>query len=100
LRFHLIRAQKFPENGQIQRMYQPSTWACGVHDSYTQKGRQVSAEVLTVHSVPAHCTVSVPISHLVPAQSGVNLRGKEDSCNTGICKDQTFVSVVGGVFLD
>jgi hypothetical protein len=88
--FHLIRAQKFPDQRQIRHIYQPSTWARGVHDSHTKKGRHMSAEVLNVHSVPAHHTVSVPINHLVPAQSDMNLRGKENSGNTIICKDQTF----------
>lgn len=60
----------------------------------------MSAELLTVHSVPAHCTVSVPISHLVPAQSDVNLHGKENSGNTIICNNQTFGNEVGGAFLD
>ncbi|KDR22274.1 extracellular signal-regulated kinase 2 isoform X2 [Zootermopsis nevadensis] len=72
---HGNRAQKFSEQGQIRHIYQPSTWIHGVHDNHSKKGRHVSAELLTVHSVPAHCTVSVPISHLVPAQSDVNLHG-------------------------
>jgi hypothetical protein len=91
--FHLTRAKKFPEQVPIRHISQPITWARGARDSHTKKGRHVSAEVLTMHSVPAHHTVSVPISHLVPAQSDMNLHGKDNGRNMVICKDQTLTSV-------
>lgn len=77
----LIRAQKFPEQGQAQQICRPNTWVQGVHDIRPKKGRHLSAEVLNIHSAAAHCTVSVPINH---TQSDINLCGKDSSGNKSI----------------
>ncbi|KAJ9601618.1 hypothetical protein L9F63_000226, partial [Diploptera punctata] len=71
-----IRNQKIGDLGQVQQIYQPNTWSRRTQGSYSKKGRHLSAEMLTVHSVPEQRTVSVPIGHLLPTQSDINLRGR------------------------
>ena len=71
-----IRTQKLADLGQVHQIYQQSTWSKSAHNIYSKKGRHLSAEKLTVQSVPEHHTIRVPISHLLPAQSDMNLQGK------------------------
>jgi len=69
----------------MRLIYQPSTWARGVHENCPKKGRH-----LPVHSVTAHHPVSVPMNDAVPSRSITNLCSKDNSGNEIICSYQTF----------
>ncbi|KAJ4428149.1 hypothetical protein ANN_24164 [Periplaneta americana] len=70
------RSHKCSEHSQIRQLCQPSARTRGVTDGHSKKGRHVSAEMLRVHTIPDSRAFAVPLGHLMPAQSDVNVRGR------------------------